>query len=181
MMRIRWIILALVSIVAKLINYPLSPMVALFANDGGWLPSWLSWFQTPDNSLDGDSGWQHKHWQWRYKFPVPLAIYIGRVGWLWRNSMYGFEIDVLGFNLDESFSYQYKGSQDVSDRPYQPGWVYRTIKTDSGRETFQFYLILPTFPGKCLRVMAGWKLWQHPKQGSKLQLGLSLNPIKSRG
>ena len=176
----KWFVFALVSLAAKVINYFLAPFVVPFASADGWLPNWLSWFQTPDNSLDGDGGWRNEHMPFkneRNKF----QRWVNRTGWLRRNSMYGFKIDVLGFDLNEPFNYLYRGNQNVSDRPYAPGWVYRAINTMDGRETFQFYLILPTFPGKCLRVMAGWKLWQHPKRGDKLQLGLSFNPIKSRG
>jgi hypothetical protein len=172
----------LASLAAKVLNYFLAPLVVLFANTDGWLPSWLSWFQTPDNSLDGDTGWLVEHWQWRHKLPAPLARYIGRVGWLWRNSLYGFKIDVLGVQLGPYFYYQHKGNQSVSDNPYTPGWVYRTIRTaDEGQIAFQFYLIAPTLPGKCLRVGAGWKLWQNPKVGDRLQLFLTFNPLKSRG
>ena len=31
-----------------------SPALPAFASEDGWLPKWLWWFQTPDNSIDGD-------------------------------------------------------------------------------------------------------------------------------
>lgn len=173
---LRWSVLALASLAAKALNYFLAPFVVPFASDSGWLPDWLSWFQTPDNSLDGDSGWRTEHWQWI------KSRYIRRVLWLYRNSMYGFKIDILGVQLGQYFYYQHKGNQSVSDNPYTPGWVYRTIKTaDDGQIAFQFYLIVPTLSGKCLRAGAGWKLWQHPKKGDRMQLFLTFNPVKSRG
>lgn len=89
-------------ILAYVLTYILSPILPLFASkrqgwldnntlfgEGYYLPSWLSWFQTPDNSIDGDQGWREEHMQWRFKFPEPVATYLGRVGWLWRNPAYG--------------------------------------------------------------------------------------------
>lgn len=46
------------------------------------LPKWLSWFQTPDNSLYGDKGWQTIHYP-DYK------SYTGQWLWLVRNSAHG--------------------------------------------------------------------------------------------
>lgn len=36
------------------IAWIISPVLPLFASSDGWLPRWLWWFQTPDNSIDGD-------------------------------------------------------------------------------------------------------------------------------
>ncbi len=46
------------SFAVTLTAYVLAPILPLFANDG-WLPIWLSWFQTPDASINGDSGWKN--------------------------------------------------------------------------------------------------------------------------
>lgn len=178
---LKWGALALLSLLAKVLNYPLALILPVFASEDGYLPKVLSWFQTPDNSLDGDTGWKEEHWQWRYKLPLTLAIYVGRVGWLWRNSLYGFKIDVLGFEVKEDFDFRWIGNKDVSDRPLSRGYVYRKVVNKDGTRAFQFYLIYPysfTEEKRCLRLMFGWKLWQNPTEGNK-QLALSIMPWKS--
>ena len=78
------------------IAFLLAPVLVFFSRSAlGWsnngtersveprLPSWLSMFQTPDNSLYGDYGWQVEHCQNRYECPA------GMVGWLLRNRLFG--------------------------------------------------------------------------------------------
>lgn len=57
------------------------------------LPTWLSWFQTPDNSLWGDKGWQTVHYP-AYK------SYLGQVLWLIRNSAHGLVNGPLAAKFD---------------------------------------------------------------------------------
>ena len=100
--RLTWALTAVVMVVVFLATYPLALVLPGFViyrqgkldnntrtGEGYYLPDWLSWFQTPDNSIDGDKGWREEHMQWRFKFPEPVATYLGRVGWLWRNPAYG--------------------------------------------------------------------------------------------
>lgn len=53
---IKWALLAPVSLFMAVFARLLCPVLPLFANDEGYLPSWLWWFQTPFDSLDGDQG-----------------------------------------------------------------------------------------------------------------------------
>lgn len=57
------------------------------------LPWYLDWFQTQDNSLWGDNGWQTKHCP-------EFKTYFGMVKWLWRNPAYGFAV-YLGIGPNE--------------------------------------------------------------------------------
>lgn len=97
-----WLVTLPLMLVAYVLTYPLALVLPGFViyrqgkldnntrtGMGYYLPDWLSWFQTPDNSIDGDQGWREEHMQWRFKFPEPVATYLGRVGWLWRNPAYG--------------------------------------------------------------------------------------------
>jgi len=61
---------------------------ALFANKDGWLPNWLKWVQTFDNSLDAgvNDG----------MFEASSSIWWNRTRWLYRNPGYGFSYWVLG-------------------------------------------------------------------------------------
>ena len=84
--------LVIINLIGTVLTFPLAFILAVLKEDKeGWLDNgtqwgvgprlfqWLSWFQTPDNSLDGDHGWQekHSHGWW------------SRVQWLWRNPFYG--------------------------------------------------------------------------------------------
>jgi len=80
-----------------LISYVLVPFLVLFQSDGR-LPSWCWWFQTFDNSLDGDNGWQTEHRPYLdipYNQLTSWQLYVSRVLWLYRNPVYGFERKVL--------------------------------------------------------------------------------------
>ena len=79
------------------ISYPVVPFLTLFQKDA-WLPNWCFWFQTWDNSLDGDNGWQTEHRPWLdtpYNKLSALQLWVSRFMWLWRNPVYGFERKVL--------------------------------------------------------------------------------------
>ena len=97
-MYLKWLVMVPVMLLVSALTFPLAFVLPFFTQyrEGrldnntkkgmGWyLISWLSWFQTPDNSLYGDDGWKYEHWQWRYKLPTWLATYVGEFGWLLRN------------------------------------------------------------------------------------------------
>lgn len=105
---IKWFFMVPAMLVITVLTLPLAPILALLVEeregwhdnntyqDWGWyLKPWLSWFQTPDNSIDGDQGWREEHWQWRFKLPATLSTYVGRVGWLLRNPGYGYGVVTL--------------------------------------------------------------------------------------
>lgn len=121
---IKWLFMVPVMLAVTIITLPLAPILALLVEEregkldnntktgtGFYLYSWLSWFQTPDNSIDGDQGWREEHWQWRYKLPVALATYVGRIGWLWRNPGYGYgwitvtnkDLKIISYETDSIF------------------------------------------------------------------------------
>lgn len=175
---LKYILLVIVSLIAKLLNYPLALIVVLFVKKDGYLPNWLSWFQTPDNPLSGDNGWYYEHWQWRFKLPRWLCNYVGRVGWLWRNSMYGFAIDVLGIVGESNDTLVTVGNTKVSNRPMVPGMVKRYIVRGDKVIAFQWYYVKPWKNGKrCIRINLGWKLWSYNVfEPWKSQLVFSPNP-----
>lgn len=94
----RYVIYLMIYVVIQIVTYLVTPFLPLFAvRRDGWnhnrsyrsvdyrLPQWLSWFDTPDNCIDGDFGFQIFH---------PPG-YVSRVIWLYRNSLYGFKWTVL--------------------------------------------------------------------------------------
>lgn len=127
---------------------------------GYYLPNWLSWFQTPDNSVDGDQGWREEHMQWRFKLPAPLATYLGRVGWLWRNPAYGFGLEDL-YKYERVVSRA--GDPRVTDSPFLAGSFL--VETQDGR-LFQWRLV---------KVIPGTKLYVYINFGWNIR-GLLANP-----
>ena len=94
----RYIILLILYLSMQVFTYIITPILPLFAvcRSGGCnnnayqaeglrLPVWLSWFDTRDNSLCGDSRWEQTH----------NCCYWSKVAWLYRNSLYGFKWTVL--------------------------------------------------------------------------------------
>lgn len=90
-----YLILVPISLLITLIAVVLAPLLPIFAvQKDGWLdnhsiwgigprlPTWLNWFQTPDNSLDGDATFQ----------AINGRNYWAKVKWLWRNPAYSFAL-----------------------------------------------------------------------------------------
>lgn len=155
-----------------------SPFLVPFASDDGWLPSWLWWFQTPDNSLDGDKGWKTEHAQWRFKLSPPLATFVGRVGWLWRNNLYGFSIDVMGAKVKSSDVLVVTGDTATSDNPAHSGSVTRKLYREGELVYFQWYFIY-VYGKRCVRVNLGWKLWGVNGTDKNIQYVVYVNPLKT--
>lgn len=74
-MYLRWLSFLPASLAFDIFGRLLTPLVVLFADKDGWLPSWLWWWQTPDNSIDGDAG----HLARWGTSTAPLAAYVRRV------------------------------------------------------------------------------------------------------
>lgn len=167
-----WLLFAVLDLLMKLVNVFLAPFLPLFASENGWLPKWLSWFQTDDNSLDGDSGWKTEHY-------VGWPRYLKRVLWLYRNPTYGFARTVCGFQVQPGFKYLCNGDEAVSNLPLTEGKVFRTITNPDGSIAWQWYYV-KAWPGKtkCLRINLGWKVWGHKQAGDTCSLTFSINPIQ---
>lgn len=143
-----WLIILPIMLVMTILTYPLAFVLPFFAEYrkgkqdnntkylyGYYLPDWLSWFQTPDNSLEGDQGWREEHMQWRFKFPEPIATYLGRIGWLWRNAAYGVGLADMYPNERVLLI---SGNPQINDSPFTLGHFY--IETQDQR-LFQYRLI----------------------------------------
>lgn len=104
MYMILWPIWAIASLLFTGLTYLLAPLLALTANTAGNLPSWLSWFQTFDNTLD--AGWKIQGNFGSYLTtdvaPTGITLWWYRVQWLWRNPGYTFDLIALGLVFDSS-------------------------------------------------------------------------------
>lgn len=148
----------------------------LFADKQGWLPSWLSWFQTPDNSLNGDSGFKSEHRLFRNDADVDtncIKIYINQILWLIRNPGYGFDISVLG--RIPSGARVVKGDPTTQDQPQgKSGFVF--VEYDN---VWMLYVVKQYgTSNKCLRFRMGWKL-MNEDMTKPAQIVFNLQPYKS--
>lgn len=176
----KWLLLLPIHIIITITAYILAPLLAICdtprwgnldnGNDVGYgprLPNWLSWFQTKDNSLDGDAAWlrmDKDHWEWRKKIHVGsfLRLYSGRLGWLWRNPAQGFErAYYVAASISANDVVQYKGNPFIQDKPNGvAGYCYITIDNYWG-----FYAIIRLCKTRCIKVKLGWNLKVYAKNG----------------
>jgi len=173
----RYSLLVIADLLAGIINLILAPVVVCFANTAGWLPRWLWWFQTPGDSLFGSVGWQTKD-RWFRAEDTAWKIWFNKVGWLYRNSTYGFAIDVLGAQAKPGDTLEVTGRKETSNhKPITPGWVHYVLLREGKPVYFQFYIVAPWLFGLYFRGNFGWKLWSYSTT-EKMQLTFSPNPFR---
>jgi hypothetical protein len=137
----------LLYIPVQLIAYLITPLLPLFAvRRMGWtdnhsyqsvewrLPLLLSWFDTPDNSLLGDSRWMANH----------SGGYWSKVSWLYRNSLYGFKWSVLAAPANNKVCLIIEGPTKLDHHTK----TYGTMRIKRGDGYWQY---------KCVKPLA-WKL-----------------------
>lgn len=141
--------LVVINLIGTILTYPLALILPIFvSSQDGWLDNatkqgagprlWkcLSWFQTPDNSLDGDHGFQAAH----------SPSWWSRCHWLWRNPFYGFAVKTF----DGSTGMSYKGTLDCNVD--KPGYILVT-----GHGLFQ-WVYYKKLGSKCLYLNFGWNI-----------------------
>ena len=141
--------LVIINLIGTILTFPLALLIVLFAKDEmGWvnnatakaigprLPKWLNWFQTWDNSLDGDAGFvaAHKPSWW------------SKVQWLWRNPFYGFAV----VEFDGSTGMSYLGDLATNETHY--GYILVT-----GHGLFQ-WVYTRKLGSKTLYINLGWNI-----------------------
>ena len=161
MVYFKWTVFLIINLVTSVINYPVTPIAVLFATKNNKLPLWLSYLDTPDNTLDGDFGWQTKK-------PYPKEVnkyqrWVNRFSWLHRNKLYGFGAAVLGIDYDRvNDVYVRDGNRWVNSVPSPGvnGLVKRYLYRDGKLIAWQIYYIRQwkKYPTKCIRLNMGWKL-----------------------
>ena len=99
------------------------------------LPLWLSWFDTPDNSLFGDNNWNMTH----------DGGYLSQVAWLYRNSLYGFKWGFLSAPVDQPITYvgdpsinRNNGKCGVFKAQMGKYWEYKIVKKIYGNRGIMF-------------------------------------------
>ena len=123
------------------------------------LPLCLSWFDTYDNSLLGDSAWkgmEDGHWAWRARFSnwPRLQAWLGRTGWLMRNPAYGFERSVLAAQIKPTDIVDVFGDPLIQDKPAgREGFCY----TEVG-DYWAFDYVQRVGASMCIKICIGWNL-----------------------
>ena len=130
---------------------PLFATVQLGASDNGnarlaepRLPKWLNWFQTPDNSLYGDKGWQTIHYP-NYK------SYLGQVLWLVRNSAHGLVNGPLAVKVDYS-QLNHAGDPMLSSNDAK----YAGQEFYAEQEDYFQYMTVRNVFGRLVYINIGW-------------------------
>jgi hypothetical protein len=144
----------MVLIVMQIIAWIITPLLPAFAvlRDGpinnnrttgmaSRLPLWLSWFDTPDNGLEGDENFHSSH----------PGNYWSEVLWLYRNSLYGFKWTVLSMPIENQW--QIMGSMDIDY--HIPVFGFLSIRQPNG--AWQWKCVKPLF-GKIFVGNFGWLL-----------------------
>jgi hypothetical protein len=107
---------------------------------GPVLPSWLNWFMTPDNTLDGDATFQK----------LNGISYWSKVKWLWRNPCYSFALRYL----KAPYQTAVQGDPTIKDNDNaKKGWC---LVHANG--LFQFTLVAPIGFSRCIYVNLGWNI-----------------------
>lgn len=148
-----YILLVPINLIVTLLAIILSPILPLFSSDQyGWLdngakegfgprlPFWLDWFQTWDNSLDGDATFMANN----------PPSYWSKVKWIVRNPAPSFAL----VNLYPPYNVTYKGDDSIRDNDNaKAGWVFvRCVPL------FQFAFIIPIGFQRCIYVNLGWNI-----------------------
>ncbi len=154
MIYIIYLLLVPISLILTLAAIILSPILPLFASQqDGWndnhsywgpgprLPKWLGWFQTPDNSLDGDATFEK----------INGTGYIAKIKWLVRNPAYAFALRYLTPEYTTAVS----GDKTIKDNDNaKEGWCLV-----HANNLFQLVYIKRIFStSRCVYVNLGWNV-----------------------
>lgn len=154
----RWLTYLLITLLAELLALLLSPILPAFSVVRlGWsdnrayqltqwrLPLWLSWFDTPDNDLFGDSAHCRRH--------ACNSDYWAMVCWLARNRAYGLKWGPLAAPMDAE-GQQITGDPTINRNNSHFG----TLRITMGAY-WQYKLVKPIAKtGYCWMVNLGWLL-----------------------
>jgi hypothetical protein len=152
MIYISYLILVPISLFLTLLAIILAPVLPLFGVDKEWwldnhskrgmgfvLPTWLNWFNTPDNDLYGDATFQQ----------INGISYWSMVKWLWRNPAYSFAIRYVA----APYTTEVLGDPTIKDNDNaKEGWC---LVHANGLFQFRYVKrILST--SRCIYVNCGW-------------------------
>lgn len=124
MIYLKYTLMIPISLILTLIALVTAPLMVLLAEQrDGWLdngsiwgrgprlPTWLNWFMTPDNSLDGDATFDRLNGR----------SYWSRVKWLWRNPAYSYGLAMV----NNPYYTRVRGDKTIKDNDNaKAGWCF---------------------------------------------------------
>ena len=149
-----YIVLVPISLVLTLVALITAPIMPLFKVEKEWwndnhsyravgpvLPSWLNWFMTPDNTLDGDATFEK----------INGISYWSKVKWLWRNPAYSFALKYL----NEPYETTVYGDKTIKDNDNaKAGFCF--VRANG---LFQLrYIKRIASTNRCILVNLGWNI-----------------------
>lgn len=149
-----YLVLVPINLLITLIALIFAPIMPLFKVIKEWwcnnhsfralgpvLPTWLNWFMTPDNTLDGDATFQQ----------INGLSYWSKVKWLWRNPAYSFALRYL----NEPYETTVYGDKTIKDNDNaKAGWCF--VRANG---LFQFrYIKRIANTNRCILVNLGWNI-----------------------
>lgn len=166
-----------INLLVTFIAYILAPVLPAFANTAGWLPNWLWWFQTPDNSIDGDNAFNTPS---KHPYITKMPRYIRQMFWLIRNPSYGFNWTVLATKPLPNNPAKFIGDLYAKGKVGKYGWCFSWI---TKTKYFHLKIYQPTIFGKCLKFRIGWNLsnaiQNKTYSGKTIKYCFTCNPFKS--
>ena len=154
----RFLIYFILDLTINLVGFTINPILPIFADSEGNLPTWLRWFQTYDSTLDGQEPRFIDATSWLRTDGVAknfICTYVLRVMWLYRNNAYGFAYSILGCTPTKTIS---EDGVNPSDRAPAIEGSYFTIFEDAeGVQYFQYKFVKDRGNGKCYEASIGWK------------------------
>jgi hypothetical protein len=154
MIYIVYLVLIPISLLLTLLAIVLAPVLPVFSVDKEWwldnhskrgigsvLPSWLNWFNTPDNDLYGDATFQD----------INGRSYWSKVKWLWRNPAYSFALKYL----NEPYETSVYGDKTIKDNDNaKAGYCFVRA---NGLFQFRFIKRIAS-SNRCILVNLGWNI-----------------------
>lgn len=185
MVAVRWVLAVVGYILLLPASYPAAVIMSLFTRVQTRYCDYYRWgwiFGTFDNPPQGDQGWVAK------RSPFPNIVtgwrgYINRVGWLWRNKLYGYK-RAVSIEHDGKLLISIKGNPDISDKHQRAGWMHASARDERGRlKAFEWYSVTPYGFGRCVRIRLGWKIKgrKFVKKGDFAPLVFTFNPVDGYG
>jgi hypothetical protein len=152
----RYYLYLLLYIPVQLFAYLITPLLPLFAvKRMGWtdnrsyqsaewrLPLWLSWLDTPDNSLGRDGNRMRKYGD----------SYLGKFSGLWANSLYGWKWSVLAAPANNKVCLTIEGPTNLNHHTK----TFGVMRIKRGDGYWQYKSVRP-FMGRVLILNFGWLL-----------------------
>lgn len=159
MIYLKWFLLVLVDYALTLTVPFVAPIVAAFTREQphglpeyhwGWL------WGTYDNPPQGDEGYVKKRC-WFPGITTGFKGYLNRVGWMFRNPMYGWA-KKAGIEYVATDVLKIIGDEHISDKYKQPGKMFARLYRNGKLVGFEFYGVFPWSDTRDLRVRLGWKM-----------------------